>query len=141
MTFNYSCSSTQINRLGAPHPRAMEVEEAAILVHYQNRMSEVRLNFTGNVAHHDKEVVSLALSLQAALNLATPPVGLRLRVVQGTEAVVCPLRLLVTCPAYIATTFQGKCDPLADSFHASVKRLLSIVVVGVRACPCWCHYR
>lgn len=86
----------------------MEFEGAAISVHYKDRMSEIKLNLAGNVAHRDKEVISLALNLQAALNLATPPVGLRLRVAPGTEAVVCPLSVLVACPSYIATTFQGE---------------------------------
>eukprot|EP00752_Nemacystus_decipiens_P012676 g11229.t1 len=87
----------------------MDFEGAAVSVHYKDRMSEIRLNFdlTGNMAHRHQEVVSLALNLQAALNLATPPVGLRLRVAPGGEAVVCPLSVLVACPSYIATTFQG----------------------------------
>lgn len=97
----------QVNHLR--HPRAMEFEGATVSVHYKDRMSEIKLNLAGNTAHRDQEVVSLALNLQAALNLATPPIGLRLRVAPGTEAVVCPLSVLVACPSYIATTFQGEC--------------------------------
>lgn len=96
---------------GCSHPQAMELEGATVSVHYKDRMSEIKLNLAGNVdvAYRDQEVVSLALNLQAALNLATPPIGLRLRVAPGTEAVVCPLSVLVACPSYIATTFQGEC--------------------------------
>ena len=90
----------------------MDFEGAAVSVHYKDRMSEIRLNLAGNIAHRDQDVVSLALNLQAALNLATPPVGLTLRVAPGTEAVVCPLSVLVACPSYIATTFQGECGCL-----------------------------
>lgn len=87
----------------------MDFEGSAISVHYKDRMSEIKLNLAGSVAHRDEEVLALALNLQAALNLATPPVGLRLRVAPGTQAVMCPLSVLVACPAYIAATFQGRC--------------------------------
>lgn len=87
----------------------MDLDGGAVSVHYKDRTSEIKLNLAGNSAHRDLDARSLALNLQAALNLATPPVGLRLRVAAGTEAVVCPLSVLVACPAYIATTFQGKC--------------------------------
>lgn len=79
-----------------------------VYVHYKDRTSQIKLNFAGNNAHRDIATASLALELQAALNLVTPPVGLRLRVAPGTEAVVCPLSVLIACPAYIASNFQGE---------------------------------
>lgn len=85
-----------------------------VYVHYKDRTSQIKLNFEGNNAGRDMATASLALELQAALNLATPPVGLRLRVAQGTEAVVCPLSVLIACPAYIATNFQGETNKNKD---------------------------
>lgn len=86
----------------------MQFDGGVVYVHYKDRTSEIKLNFAGNSAHRDMDTSSLALELQAALNLDTPPVGLRLRVAPGTEAVVCPLSVLIACPSYIATTFQGE---------------------------------
>lgn len=82
----------------------MQFEGGAVIsVQYKDR--EVKLN----TAHHgDMGTASLAMELQAALNLSAPPVGLRLRVAPGAEAVVCPLSVLIACPSYIASTFQGK---------------------------------
>lgn len=77
----------------------------AVSVRYKDRMWEIDLNSAKTGGH---EASSLAFDLQAALNLASPPVGLQLHVAPGAEAVVCPLSVLVACPSYIATTFQGE---------------------------------
>lgn len=76
----------------------------AVSVQYKDRVWEIELNSDHGVG---RDTSSIAIDLQAALNLARPPVGLRLLVAPGTEAVVCPLSVLVACPSYIATTFQG----------------------------------
>lgn len=124
----YDTQATPGHRRELLLPRAMDFEGAAVSVHYKDRMSEIRLNLAGNIAHHDQEVVSLALNLQAALNLATPPVGLRLRVAPGTEAVVCPLSVLVACPSYIATTFQGECGLLCALSSALFQVHIRLIV-------------
>lgn len=75
-----------------------------VSVQYEDRSWEVALQPESNML---SEVSSIALDLQAALNLSTPPVGLRLRGATDTDAVVCPLSMLAACPSYIATKFQG----------------------------------
>lgn len=92
----------------------MQCDADAVYVYYKDRTSEIKLNFAGNNARRDMATASLALELQAALDLATPPVGLRLRVAPGTEAVVCPLSVLIACPAYIASNFQGKTKQIRE---------------------------
>lgn len=77
----------------------------AVSVRYKDRMWEIDLN---SAKTGGGEASSIAFDLQAALNLASPPVGLQLHVAPGAEAVVCPLSVLVACPSYIATTFQGE---------------------------------
>ncbi|CAM9285268.1 unnamed protein product [Discosporangium mesarthrocarpum] len=49
----------------------------------------------------------LTFSLQAALNLGEPPVALDLKVAQDEEEVICPLSVLIACPSYITSTFEG----------------------------------
>ena len=77
----------------------------AVSVRYKDRMWEIDLN---SAKTGGREASSIAFDLQAALNLARPPVGLQLHVAPGAEAVVCPLSVLVACPSYIASTFQGE---------------------------------
>lgn len=74
----------------------------AVSVQYKDRIWEIELENANGCMQ------SISLDLQAALNLAKPPVGLRLRVAPGAETVVCPLSVLVACPSFIATTFQGE---------------------------------
>ena len=83
----------------------------AVSVRYKDRMWEIDLNLAktgGGAGDASGEASSIAFDLQAALNLSKPPVGLQLHVAPGAQAVVCPLSVLVACPSYIATTFQGE---------------------------------
>lgn len=75
-----------------------------VTVQYKDRAWEIELNSEKSIG---RETSSIACDLQAALNLSRPPVGLRLKVPPGTDPVVCPLSVLVVCPNFIASTFQG----------------------------------
>ncbi|CAB1098611.1 unnamed protein product [Ectocarpus sp. CCAP 1310/34] len=80
---------------------------AVVSVHYRDRAWDIKLNSAVNTACLERDTATLALELQAALNLSTPPVGLRLRVAPGAQAVICPLSAVIACPSYIATAYQG----------------------------------
>lgn len=88
----------------------------AVSVQYKDRVWEIDLNSDKGVI---RDITTMAFDLQGALNLARPPVGLRLRVAPGAEAVVCPLSVLIACPSYIATTFQGMEVPVTDNIFLS----------------------
>ncbi|CAM9265164.1 unnamed protein product [Ascophyllum nodosum] len=75
-----------------------------VSVQYEDREWDIALQSETNMFC---EASSIAVDVQAALNLAKPPVGLRLRVAEGADAIVCPMSVLLACPSYIAKTFQG----------------------------------
>lgn len=82
-------------------------------IQYKDRIWEIDLDSDATAVARD--AASLAVELQAALNLSRPPVGLSRRAAPGADAVVCPLCMLVACPSYITTTFQGmSCVPLFE---------------------------
>lgn len=104
----------------------------AVSVRYKDRMWEIDLS---SAKTGDREASSIAFDLQAALNLASPPVGLQLHVAPGAETVVCPLSMLVACPSYIATTFQGE-NKLVPQTRGGVIYSLLYSVPGT-----WYHTR
>ncbi|CAM9380523.1 unnamed protein product [Ectocarpus fasciculatus] len=80
---------------------------AVVSVQYRDRAWDIKLNLAVNSACLERDTATIALELQAALNLSKPPVGLILRVAPGAQAVICPLSAVIACPSYIATAFQG----------------------------------
>lgn len=83
----------------------MSLFSNSVTVEYKDRVWEIDLS-PGE--HVDRGASSIALDLQAALNLSRPPVGLCLRASPGEDAVVFPLSVLIACPSYITTAFRGR---------------------------------